>query len=105
MASGDEKARRKERARRERERRAAEEFRHPRGCWCGPDDAYCATCEVCGRPGHLRHFPGSAPVTGSWCAFHYWRLKVLSPSGSIGCWLWLAMAVFLVATLVGVLGD
>ncbi len=105
MASGREKERRKERARLERARRAEGEFRHPRGCWCGPGDAHCSTCEVCGRPGHLRHFPGSAPVTGSWCTLHYWRLKVLSPSGSVGFWLWLAVALFLVAALVGLLGG
>jgi hypothetical protein len=26
---------------------------------------------VCGKPGHVRHFPGSRPYTGAWCDEHY----------------------------------
>lgn len=104
MTSSEEKARRRELARAERERRAREERPGKRGCWCGPDDAWCATCEVCGRPGHMRHFPGSAPVTGRWCAYHYWRLKILSPAGTIGCWLWPALGIFTLAVLARLLG-
>ena len=44
-------------------------------CYCKPNTDYCSTCEICGRPGHLRHHPGAVPITGSWCNFHY---KVLS---------------------------
>ena len=38
-----------------------------RGCYCGPGDEFCGTCERCGRPGHTRHFPGPLPYTGAWC--------------------------------------
>ncbi len=99
--TSDEKARRKEAA---AARRAADkkDAENPRNCYCGPDDQFCSTCSVCGRPGHARHFPGMAPVTGSWCDWHYLRLKVLHPNGSIGCWLYLATAVALVLILLGV---
>jgi len=91
MVSREEKARRKTAARAEEGRRR--ELAGSSDCYCGPDDDYCATCQVCGRPGHLRHFPGAAPYTGSWCGFHYWRLKLLHPSGAIGCWIWLAAVI------------
>jgi hypothetical protein len=45
-------------------------------------------CDTCGKPGHTLHFPGSAPFTGSWCKFHYYRTMVLHPCGSIGTLLW-----------------
>lgn len=92
MTSRGEKARRKELAA-ARRRADAEAEANPRNCWCGPGDAYCGTCSVCGRPGHLRHFPGAAPVTGQWCDRHYWLLRVLHPNGAVGCWLWLAAVV------------
>ena len=85
---------------REAERAAAAKGKD---CYCGPEDRFCATCGVCGRPGHLRHFPGAAPVTGAWCEWHYRRLKVLHPNGSIGCWLYLSMGVAGLAALLRVL--
>ena len=79
-------------------RRAAEEERRgARGCYCGPEEDFCSTCAVCGKPGHLRHFPGAAPFSGSWCDFHYQRTRILHPQGTIGCWLYpVALALLLV---------
>lgn len=34
-------------------------------------EGYCGLCSICGRPGHIRHYPGSSPYTGSWCDAHY----------------------------------
>ena len=28
---------------------------------------FCAICERCSQPGHMRHAPGAAPYTGAWC--------------------------------------
>lgn len=28
---------------------------------------YCGICERCGKPGHVQHFPGPVPYTGTWC--------------------------------------
>lgn len=33
----------------------------------GIPEGYCGLCEVCGAPGHIQHFPGARPYTGSWC--------------------------------------
>ncbi len=30
-------------------------------------DGFCGTCDRCGGPGHMRHFPGPLPYTGAWC--------------------------------------
>jgi len=30
-------------------------------------DGYCGLCDICGKPGHTQHFPGSVPYTGTWC--------------------------------------
>lgn len=57
---------------------------------------YCGHCEVCGEPGHTRHFPGASPSTGTWCARHYRRLAWLHPMG------WYGRRVYLVA-IVGVI--
>ena len=38
---------------------------------------YCGFCEVCGKPGHTRHYPGPRPYTGSWCDEHYAGLSRL----------------------------
>lgn len=27
---------------------------------------YCAWCDICGKPGHMRHDP-RGPATGGWC--------------------------------------
>lgn len=74
-----------------------------RGCYCGlwetspkaleeqgVPKGYCGLCRVCGKPGHLRHFPGSVPYTDAWCDTHYRRLMIFHPKGSIGCFVWLA---------------
>ena len=55
-----------------------------RDCYCGVWDTnpaafeaegypvgFCGMCEVCGTPGHTRHYPGPAPYTGCWCDPHY----------------------------------
>ena len=94
------KRRRKEAHRRELERREAERKAAAKNCYCGPDQEYCGTCDVCGRPGHVRHFPGAAPYTGSWCDRHYFTTALLHPNGAYGCWLWASALIFGVALLV-----
>jgi hypothetical protein len=43
----------------------------------GIPEGYCGLCtskirgRVCGKPGHVRQFPGSKPFTGAWCDEHY----------------------------------
>jgi hypothetical protein len=50
-----------------------------RNCYCGlwqkdPEffvqrgipEGFCGICDRCGKPGHMRHYPG-APGTGAWC--------------------------------------
>lgn len=49
---------------------------------------YCGICQVCGKPGHLQHFPGSSPYTGEWCKKHYYRAMILHPMGAVGCFVW-----------------
>lgn len=56
---------------------------------------YCGFCDVCGKPGHTRHFPGAVPATGTWCDFHYWRLALTHPAGSWGCLVWLGALLLL----------
>ena len=95
------RARKQERKARVRAREEeAREARRGNNCYCGPDDDFCGECQVCGRPGHLRHFPGAVPYTGAWCDWHYWRLKVLHPNGAIGCWLYLGLALAVGVALV-----
>ena len=84
------------------------EMDHPdpaeRGCYCGLWEkspktledqgvprGYCGLCMVCGKPGHLRHFPGAVPFTGAWCDKHYRRILLFDPRGSIGCLAWVAI--------------
>ena len=43
----------------------------PRKCYCQPGASHCGKCQVCGRPGHVCHFPGPLPYTGAWCDAHY----------------------------------
>lgn len=93
MTRRERKRLRKEAWKAEVERRRADE----KDCYCGPDDAYCGTCRVCGRPGHTRHFPGAAPYTGAWCDFHYLRTALLHPNGRYGCWLWAGTVMFALA--------
>ena len=59
----------------------------------GVPRGFCGLCIVCGKPGHTMHFPGSAPFTGSWCKFHYYRTMMLHPYGSVGCLLWAAIVI------------
>jgi hypothetical protein len=75
-----------------------------RGCYCelwdtepkvleqqGIPRGYCGLCEVCGCPGHMRHFPGAVPYTGSWCDWHYRRVALTHPASSLGCLFWLVV--------------
>jgi hypothetical protein len=76
-----------------------DERRDAKDCYCEPGDEFCSVCAVCGKPGHLRHFPGAAPFTGSWCDFHYQRTRILHPQGTIGCWLYPVALAFLLVFL------
>ncbi|MHC4080419.1 MAG: hypothetical protein ACYS15_11040 [Planctomycetota bacterium] len=38
---------------------------------------YCGICQVCGEPGHTRHYPGPVPVTGAWCNDCYERVPAI----------------------------
>lgn len=80
---------------------------NPRNCYCSPDGSvpgasgnaglppgYCGTCDVCGKPGHTRHFPGASPVTGAWCDTHYRRTAWLHPLGHYGRWLYVFLLLF-----------
>ena len=95
--------------------RTAKENPDPRetNCYCGlwktdPEllrrqgvpPGYCGLCQVCGEPGHTRHFPGAVPYTGSWCDRHYRRARNLHPLGAVGFFLWLAALAAAVAGLV-----
>ena len=37
----------------------------------GIPEGFCGICERCGKPGHLRHYPGPVPYTGAWCDHCY----------------------------------
>lgn len=65
----------------------------------GVPRGFCGHCIVCGRPGHTLHFPGSAPFTGAWCKFHYYRTMVFHPCGAIGIILWGAILIGGIITL------
>jgi hypothetical protein len=65
----------------------------------GVPRGYCGICQVCGKPGHTRHFPGAVPYTGAWCDTHYRRIRLFDPRGAIGCYLWLG---FIILSIVGV---
>lgn len=86
-----------------------------RGCYCelwetnpsalekdGIPEGFCSFCEKCGKPGHLRHFPGSAPYTGGWCDHHYRLTAWTHPMGTPGSYVWLA-AIALAAYIFWVL--
>lgn len=45
----------------------------------GYKPGYCGVCEVCGEPGHTRHYPGPVPYTGTWCDTHYGKLRRFQP--------------------------
>jgi len=60
----------------------------------GVPRGYCGLCQLCGKPGHTRHFPGAVPYTGTWCEWHYWRLMLFHPCSAIGYCVWLtALAI------------
>ena len=43
-----------------------------RDCDCKSDDEFCGECDICGEPGHYRHFPWPDIVyTSDWCDEHY----------------------------------
>jgi hypothetical protein len=65
----------------------------------GIPPGYCGLCDVCGAPGHMRHFPGAAPYTGAWCRRHYRRAMWLHPLGRGGAWIWLAGLFSILALL------
>jgi hypothetical protein len=65
----------------------------------GVPRGYCGHCDVCGAPGHLRHFPGAVPVSSVWCDRHYRRTLWLHPMGARGKWLWTAVVAVLVAVV------
>ena len=55
-------------------------------CYCGsiPEESlaeqgvpkgFCGLCEICTKPGHLQHFPGSVPYTGAWCDSCFLKVK------------------------------
>ena len=88
-----------------------------RGCYCGLWEknpaflesqkvprGYCGFCQVCGQPGHIRHFPGAVPYTGCWCDAHYRRVSLIHPLGSPGMLLYALALVALFAAIL-VLGD
>jgi hypothetical protein len=54
----------------------------------GVPRGFCGLCHVCGKPGHLQHFPGAVPFTGAWCKKHYYRAMILHPLASVGVFLW-----------------
>lgn len=33
----------------------------------GVPEGFCGFCEICHKPGHVQHFPGAVPYTGTWC--------------------------------------
>lgn len=69
-------------------------------CYCNDQNAareeglppgYCGFCDVCGRAGHIRHFPGASPQTGGWCDCHYKVAACVSPNGRYGIFLWVSL--------------
>jgi len=51
-----------------------------RNCECKQGQGYCAGCQVCGMPGHRRHYPGQEKSGGNqglgqWCDMHYERAR------------------------------
>ena len=66
----------------------------------GVPPGFCGHCDVCGAPGHLRHFPGALPVTGTWCDPHFKRTLWLHPMAVHGRWVWgMGLAVILIAAV------
>ncbi len=81
------------------------------GCYCGLwsknpgtytkqgiPQGFCGFCDICGKPGHIRHFPGSAPFTACWCETHYVRAAWLHPRGAYGCLTYGGLMVMIAST-------
>ncbi len=60
---------------------------------------YCAWCDTCGAPGHVRHFPGTSPTTGAWCDRHYRRVAIFHPLGHVGRRLYPLAALLLLVVI------
>ncbi len=45
---------------------------------------FCGLCDLCGAPGHTRHYPGPVPSTGSWCDECYRTQAYKGPDRDIG---------------------
>jgi hypothetical protein len=71
----------------------------PRNCFCslwetnpeflekqGLPHGYCGICDLCGDPGHTRHYPGPVPVTGAWCDVCYQVQAHKAPVRDTGAW-------------------
>jgi hypothetical protein len=84
-----------------------EAFARTRMCYCsvwgkdpslyeekGLTPGFCGKCERCGAMGHMRHYPGAVPYTGSWCDRCY-RIVGLTGwlNGPIG---WIIVLAFLI---------
>jgi len=91
-----------------------------KNCYCNQRDSnpeilkpgnipkgYCGLCEICGKPGHIRHFPGPVPYTGAWCDFHYYHVMFLHPKGEyrflVETISWLFLIVAAIAILIWLL--
>ena len=60
-----------------------------------PPKGYCAWCQSCERPGHVRQYPGSVPYSGSWCDDCYSKLLQNSTGISVVRLLFLGFFIFL----------
>lgn len=38
--------------------------------------SHCGICSICGKPGHVRHYPGPVACSGSWCNDHLTQLVI-----------------------------
>ncbi len=72
----------------------------------GVPKGYCGFCDSivggkeCGKPGHIRHYPGSYPVTACWCDEHYEAAASGINPVRLGCMLVAALLLLLVGWLV-----
>lgn len=48
-------------------------IQNTRNCECKSGQNYCASCQLCGMPGHSRPYPGPFNWKGRWCDPHYER--------------------------------
>jgi hypothetical protein len=61
----------------------------------GVPRGFCGLCDSCKTPGHVRHFPGIVPYSGSWCDAHYRRLSFVHPLAIPGIFFYAALALLL----------